>query len=59
MVFTHQRDGVQLSINVTRADFDLVDEAQSGFNVQAGDIVKVFIVDDLTNDIDFNPTLLQ
>ena len=59
VVFIHLRDDIQLSLNVTKADFDLVDEAQSGFNVEAGDIVKVFIVDDLTNDIDFNPTLLQ
>ncbi|TEB07055.1 hypothetical protein Psch_00596 [Pelotomaculum schinkii] len=59
VVFTHLRDGVQLSLNITKADFDLVAEAQSGFNVQAGDMVKVFIVDDLTNDVDHNPTLLQ
>ncbi|HBC92512.1 MAG TPA: hypothetical protein DCZ10_06300 [Pelotomaculum sp.] len=59
VVFTHLRDGVQLSLNITKADFDLVDEAQSGFNIQAGDMVKVFIVDDLTNDIGFNPILLQ
>ncbi len=59
VVFIHLRGGVQLSLNVTKADFDLVGEAQSGFNVQAGDMVKVFIVDDLTNDMDHNPTLLQ
>jgi uncharacterized repeat protein (TIGR02543 family) len=59
VVFVHLRDSVQLSINVTKADFDLVGIAQSGFNVQSGDIVKVFIVDDLTNDVNFNPTLLQ
>lgn len=59
VVFVHLRDSVQLSINVTKADFDLVSNAQSGFNVQPGDIVKVFIVDDLTNDVNFNPTLLQ
>ncbi len=59
VVFTHLRDGIQSSLNVTKADFDLVGEAQSGFNVEAGDMVKVFIVDDLTNDVDHNPTLLQ
>jgi uncharacterized repeat protein (TIGR02543 family) len=59
VVFVHLRDSVQLSINVTKADFDLVGSAQSGFNVQPGDIIKVFIVDDLTNDVSFNPTLLQ
>ena len=50
VVFTHLRGDVQLSLNVTRADFDLVGQAQSGFNVQAGDVVKVYIVDDLTKD---------
>ncbi len=59
VVFTHLRDGVQLSLNATKADFDLVDEAQAGFNVQAGDVVKVYIVDDLTNDENHNPTVLQ
>ncbi|TEB16966.1 The GLUG motif protein [Pelotomaculum sp. FP] len=59
VVFVHLRDGVQLSLNVTKADFDFVNMAQAGFNVAAGDIVKVFIVDNLTNNIDFNPTLLQ
>ena len=59
VVFIHLRDGVQLSLNVTRADFDLVGQAQAGFNVQAGDMVKVFIMDDLTNDVNHNPILLQ
>ncbi|HBC93586.1 MAG TPA: hypothetical protein DCZ10_12005, partial [Pelotomaculum sp.] len=59
VVFVHLRDGVQLSLNITKADFDVVEEAQSGFNVMAGDIVKVFIMDDLTNDVNHNPILLQ
>jgi hypothetical protein len=59
VVFTHQRGGVQLSLNVTRGDFDLLNTAQAGFNVQAGDVVKVYIVDDLTNDLNHNPVLLQ
>lgn len=59
VVFVHLRDGFQLSINVTKADFDLVGGAKSGFNVEPWDMVKVFIMDDLTNDADFNPTLLQ
>ncbi|HBC92470.1 MAG TPA: hypothetical protein DCZ10_06090, partial [Pelotomaculum sp.] len=59
MVFVHLRNDIQLSLNITKADFDLVNKAQSGFNVQTGDIVKVFIVDDLTNDVNHNPILLQ
>lgn len=59
VVFVHLRGGEQLSLNVTKADFDVVSNAKCGFNVQAGDIVKAFIVDDLTNDVNFNPTILQ
>lgn len=59
VVFTHQRSGAQLSVNVTKADFDLLNAAQAGFNVQAGDIVKVYMVDDLTNALDCNPIILQ
>ncbi len=58
-VFVHIRDGYQLSLNVTKADFDAVNNATAGFNVRPGDKVKVFIVDDLTNDEGFNPTILQ
>jgi len=59
-VFVHLRDGKQLNINVTLADFDAgVDEAGAGFNVKAGDIIKVYIVDKLTNELDINPILLQ
>lgn len=59
VVFTHLRNGSQLQINSTKADFDVVDTAQAGFNVQAGDVVKVFIVDELTNATDHNPVILQ
>ncbi len=59
VVFVHIRNGVQASLNVTKADFDTVHAAQAGFNALSGDLVKAFIVDDLTNSVDFNPTLLQ
>lgn len=59
VVFCHFRGNVQLSINAVCGDFDIVNKAKSGFNVQAGDVIKVYIVDDLTNDESFNPTLLQ
>ena len=59
VVFTHMRNGSQLQINATRADFDLVGTAKAGFNVTAGDIVRVYIVDELTNDVDRNPVMLQ
>ncbi len=59
MVFTHLRNGVQLGINATRADFDTVSSAQAGFNVKAGDVIKAYIVDELTNDSNINPIVLQ
>ena len=59
VVFTHLRNGSQLQINSTRADFDQVFTAQAGFNVQTGDVIKVYIVDELTNAEDRNPVILQ
>jgi hypothetical protein len=59
VVFTHLRNGSLLHINATRADFDQIHVAQAGFNVQDGDVVKAFIVDNLTNDDDQNPVILQ
>jgi uncharacterized protein YjdB len=59
VVFVHLRNGIQLSLNATKADFDTVDSALAGFNVEPGDVVKVFIVDELSNADDFNPTILQ
>lgn len=59
VVFTHLRNGSQLELNATRADFDQVGIAQAGFNVQSGDMIKVYIVDELTNSVDHNPVILQ
>lgn len=59
VVFVHLRGGIQLAISAAKADFDTVDCAQAGFNVQPGDVVKVYIVDELTNDPDRNPIVFQ
>jgi hypothetical protein len=59
VVFTQLRNGAQLQLNALTADFDLIEAAQAGFNVHTGDVIKVFIVDMLTNDIDCNPVILQ
>jgi DMSO/TMAO reductase YedYZ molybdopterin-dependent catalytic subunit len=59
VIFTHLRDGSQLGLSVTRADFDEVDTAQAGFNVQSGDVVKAYTVDELSNAPDRNPRILQ
>ncbi|MDQ0917533.1 fibronectin type III domain-containing protein [Paenibacillus sp. V4I5] len=58
-VFVLIRNGVQLSINATEADFDSVNRGRAGFNVQVGDVVKSFLVDNLSNSPGFNPTLLK
>lgn len=59
VVFTHLRNGSQLGLNATRADFDRVNAAQAGFNVQQGDVIKAYIVDALTNAAEVNPVILQ
>ena len=59
VVFVHFRNGMQESLNVSKADFDIMHNAAAGFNVQAGDLVKVYVVDDLTNATDFNPTIFN
>lgn len=59
VVFTHLRNGVQLQVHSTKADFDEVNTAQARFNVQPGDVIKVYIGTQLTNDKDYNPTILQ
>ncbi|MFW5649272.1 MAG: InlB B-repeat-containing protein [Candidatus Alkaliphilus sp. MAG34] len=62
VVFVHSKGGVggvQYSINAIEADFDLVSLAKAGFNVGPGDVVRVFIVDKLTNAKDCNPVILQ
>jgi hypothetical protein len=59
VIFTHLRDGIQLELNSLEADFDKVSVAKAGFNVNPGDVIKVYIVDKLTNDSDSNPIILQ
>jgi len=59
VVFTQLRNGVQLQLNASVADFDLVETVQAGFNIEDNDIIKVYLVDDLNNAIDFNPTALH
>ncbi len=58
-VFVHLRNGAQLELSASLADFDLVKAATGGFNVLAGDVVKVYVVDELSNATNFNPTIYQ
>ena len=59
VIFTLWRGGTELQLNATVADFDVADTAQAGFNVQPGDVIKVYIVDRLTNDSNINPVVFQ
>lgn len=59
VIFTHSRNNSMLQISATIADFDEVGTAQAGFNVDAGDVVKAYIVDELNNAKDCNPVILQ
>ena len=59
VIFAQYRGGVLQSLNATVADFDTVTTAQAGFNVQAGDVIKAYVVDALTNSTTTNPVVLQ
>lgn len=60
VVFKQLRGGVQIGLAAVRADFDLSDmEAQASFNVATGDVIEVFVVDELTNNPAKLPILLQ
>jgi hypothetical protein len=59
VIFTHWRKGTELQLNAIVADFDIAKTAQAGFSVQPGDVIKVYIVDRLSNDSNVNPVVLQ
>jgi len=58
-VFVHLRNNLQVGLSTAVADFDTVTAAQAAFNVQPGDVVKVYIVDDLNTAVDTNPVVLE
>ncbi len=57
-VFVHMRGELQVGFSAVRADFDEMHSAQAAFNIQEGDIIKVFLFDNLNNNNDSNPVLL-
>lgn len=59
VVFSRYRNDTQVELNAIMADFDAVNTAKAGFNTQAGDVIKVFMVDELSNAIDHNPIIMQ
>ena len=59
VVFVQQRAGVQIGYSFVKADFDAVSNAGVGFNVSPGDIIRVYVVDAISNSSGTNPVLLQ
>jgi hypothetical protein len=59
VVIKQMRNGTQIAINATKADFDQVSSAVASFNVNPGDVIEAYIVDNLSNSADSNPALLQ
>jgi uncharacterized protein YjdB len=59
VIFTHWRNESELELNAIMADFDVANTAMAGFNVQPGDVIKVYIVDRLTNDESNNPVIFH
>ncbi|QOR36866.1 Ig-like domain-containing protein [Clostridium sp. 'deep sea'] len=57
-IFVHMRDGVQIGLSATQADFETINIAKAAFNVLPGDVIKVYIVDSLNNGSSSNPNLL-
>jgi hypothetical protein len=57
-LFVQKRDGEQIGLSFNRADYDTVSYAGAAFNVQAGDVLEVYIVDSLSNDSGSAPTVL-
>lgn len=58
-VFAQLRNGALINLTPVTADFDSVNTATVSFNVQPGDVIKVFIVDDLTSAADVTTTILE
>ena len=48
-VFVQIRNGVQINLSATKGDLDTLSSASAGFNVKPGDVIKVYIVDSLSN----------
>jgi hypothetical protein len=57
-VFVLTRGGQQIALNAATADFDIAGSAKAGFNVKAGDVITVYLVDSLSNDGGTSPTVL-
>ena len=48
-VFVQIRDGQEINFSFIRNDFDTAGSAQAAFNVKPGDVIEVYLVDQLSN----------
>lgn len=58
-VFVQRRNNSQIAISAPSVSCANPSTAKAGFNVQPGDVIEAYIVDDLTNDVNRNPIILQ
>ncbi len=58
LLFVHMRDKVMISIAANFADYDTIGTGKAAFNVKPGDIIMVYIVDDIGSDASLNPNIL-
>ncbi|MDD3879627.1 MAG: cohesin domain-containing protein [Syntrophomonas sp.] len=58
-VFVHLRNGAQITMDTFEDDYETVNTVSTEFNVQAGDVVKAYIVDEMRKATNFNPFVLQ
>ena len=58
-VFVHLRNGAQITMDTFEDDYETVNTVSAEFNVQAGDVVKAYIVDEMRKATNFKPFVLQ
>ncbi|WKY48992.1 Ig domain-containing protein [Eubacteriaceae bacterium ES3] len=57
-LFVQKRNDMQIGTTFIIGDFDTLSGAGAAFNAQTGDVIEVYIVDNLSNNALENPTVL-
>ena len=58
MVFIHMRNNTPIAVTSNIADYDIINAAGAGFNVMPGDVIKAYLVDGISNNINTSPIVL-
>lgn len=58
-VFIQRRNEEQVGMSVIKCDLDVTKNAGAGFNVKPGDVIKAYVVDNLSNDPAVLPIVLK